>query len=214
MYSPSRPMWLQLPMVTRPTPLARARPATVSVARCAAGCPHPHAPSTRMHASPSDSTWARAAGLTRPVRALATYEGSLITPCESCPARLASTNDAATIEARSTGVPTASRIAWPSRFSSAAWSRMSCSAARLTASATADERHLGRHDGHELDICVQGQAGHIEDRPRYMLDVDPRFRQDRAVWLFRARRKLLRQLGRCVADVDLAARDVELPAVE
>src|SRR5690349_7254613 len=32
-----------------------------------------------------------------------------------------------------------------------------------TGSAAADERHLGRHDGHELNVGIERQVRHIED---------------------------------------------------
>src|SRR2546428_1161920 len=107
----------------------------VSTAGRAAGCPHPRPPSTRAHAPPSECRSARALAITRPSRTEATYDGRRITPWESCPARLASTRDAATIAARSTGVPTASRIDWLRRCRSSARNRSPFSAAWLTASA-------------------------------------------------------------------------------
>src|SRR3954467_9919868 len=35
---------------------------------------------------------------------------------------------------------------------------------RKTTSATADERHRGRHDRHEQHVGLEGQVGHLHDR--------------------------------------------------
>src|SRR5512143_3320829 len=35
-------------------------------------------------------------------------------------------------------------------------------------------RHLGRHDGHELYVCIQRQAGHIDHGAGNMLDIHDR----------------------------------------
>src|SRR5690606_11701469 len=42
---------------------------------------------------------------------------------------------------------------------------------RESASAPPDEGHLGGHDGHELNIGVQRQAGHVHDGTGHMFDV-------------------------------------------
>ena len=42
-------------------------------------------------------------------------------------------------------------------------------------SATADIRHLRRHDGHELNIRLERQAGHIEDPARNVILIEKFF---------------------------------------
>ena len=81
--------------------------------------------------------------------------------------------------------------------------------------AAADERHLRRHHRHELDVGVERQAGHVDDR------VARRARRPSSAPARRCRRPAARpcrhplgHLGRGVADVDLAAGDVVLAAVE
>src|SRR6266571_4630232 len=78
----------------------------------------------------------------------------------------------------------------------------------------ADERHLGGGDRHELDVGVQGQARHVQHRVGDVLSVEGRLRRDRSVGLRYAAADDLGHVRRGVADVDLAARDVEVPAVE
>src|SRR5262245_19725165 len=80
--------------------------------------------------------------------------------------------------------------------------------------AAPDERHLRREDRQELHVRVERQAGHVQHRARDVLDVDARLGREPPVRLGHARGHLLGQLGGGVADVDLAAGDVVLPAVE
>ena len=92
--------------------------------------------------------------------------------------------------------------------------RTSAAAAQPRRSASTDEGHPGGHHGHELDVCVKGQAGHVNDRPSDVLEVDRRLGGDPAVGLQGAPNHLPGHLGPGVADVDLAAGDVVRPAVE
>ena len=78
----------------------------------------------------------------------------------------------------------------------------------------ADERHLRRHHGQEQDVGVQRQARHVDDRPGDVLHVHRRLDGDSPVRLRHAVLHPGRHLGLGVADVDLAAGDVVLPAVQ
>ena len=49
--------------------------------------------------------------------------------------------------------------------------------------ATPDQRHVRRHQCHELDVCIQREAGHIEHGVADVTQVDPRFGQERAIGL-------------------------------
>ena len=77
-----------------------------------------------------------------------------------------------------------------------------------------DERHLCRHHGHEQDVGFERQARHVDDGVRDVLHVHQRFDRDLAVRLQHALRHPLGHFGERVADVDLAAGDVVLAAVE
>ena len=54
---------------------------------------------------------------------------------------------------------------------------------RRAALAAPDERHLRRHDRHELDVGVQRQARHVDDRARDVLHVHARLDHEAAVGL-------------------------------
>ena len=86
---------------------------------------------------------------------------------------------------------------------------------RNSRSAAADERHLGRHDRHEQDVGVQRQAGHV-DAPRRRRARRPSSARPRCAPSACGTPCVMRcrHLGRGVADVDLAAGDVVLAAVE
>src|SRR5258708_32501081 len=45
-------------------------------------------------------------------------------------------------------------------------------------STTADERHLGRHDGHELHVGIERQVTHLQHRPADESHVTQRLRLD------------------------------------
>ena len=77
-----------------------------------------------------------------------------------------------------------------------------------------DIRHLGGHHGHEQHVGVERQAGHVDHGVGDAADVHHRFGGDRAVGLRHADGHRRGHLGQRVADVDLAAGDVEGPAVE
>src|SRR6266567_4756645 len=66
----------------------------------------------------------------------------------------------------------------------------------------------------ERDVGVQGQGGHVQHRVGDVLGVEGRLRRDRSVGLRYAAADDLGHVRRGVADVDLAAGDVEVPAVE
>ena len=87
---------------------------------------------------------------------------------------------------------------------------------RRVRSAAADEGHLGRHDRHELHVGVERQVGHVAARRRPTCSTS--MRGSGAIVPFAWRHALApcaavsRRHG--VADVDLAAGDVVLAAVE
>ena len=82
-------------------------------------------------------------------------------------------------------------------------------------SAAADERHLRRHHRHELDVRVERQRRHVDDGSRHVGDVDRRLGHDVCRPACRTpARHLPGHLGGRVADVDLPAGDVVVPAVE
>src|SRR5947207_9400628 len=76
------------------------------------------------------------------------------------------------------------------------------------------KRHLGGHDCHELNIGVERKIRHINDGVSYMLQVEARLHGNRVVRLNDARGHAFGHLRCGVADVDLAACDVVLTAVE
>src|ERR1700744_6366929 len=90
---------------------------------------------------------------------------------------------------RFTGAAAARRL-WD--CASAAWwlravapSPSSADRRRIT-SAAADPGHLRRHDGDELDACLQREVGHQRDLLADVIDVHPRLDLRRAVRLWHA----------------------------
>src|SRR5215470_7575181 len=79
-------------------------------------------------------------------------------------------------------------------------------------SAAAYERHLARHDGHELHIGFKRKVGHIEDGLAYVFQVETRFGHHRAVRLNDSGSHTFGHLGSGVTDVDLAAGDIVFTA--
>ena len=80
--------------------------------------------------------------------------------------------------------------------------------------AAADEGHLGRNDGHELDIGVERESRHKNDGARNVCGIHRGLDRDRAVRLRNALLHSFRHFGRGVSNVDLTAGDVVLSAVE
>src|SRR5713101_5084175 len=58
-----------------------------------------------------------------------------------------------------------------------------------------DEWHLRRHHGHELDIGIERQAGHVQDCAHHLRDVDSRLDLDVPVRLHHAFDHALRHFG-------------------
>src|SRR6516225_12253040 len=83
-----------------------------------------------------------------------------------------------------------------------------------SSSAAADIGHLGRHHGHELDVRLERQRGHVDDAVGDVADIHTRLGFDPAGRLQPAARCVL-VAGCCgVADVDLAASNIVLASVE
>jgi hypothetical protein len=70
----------------------------------------------------------------------------------------------------------------------------------------ADERNIGSHDGHELDIRVQRKTAHVNNRIRYVLQIHPRFQNHLAIRLQSCGRRFSAHIAG-VANIDLAAGD-------
>src|SRR5438067_13390962 len=85
---------------------------------------------------------------------------------------------------------------------------------RPSMSSPTDERHLRRHHGHELNVGIEGEAGHVHERACHILELDSRLNRDVPVRLRYTVHHTLRHLGGGVADVYLAAGDVVLAAVQ
>jgi len=82
-------------------------------------------------------------------------------------------------------------------------------------STAADERHLRRHDRHELNVGVEWQRCHVDDSTRDVLNIERRLALDRSARLKYARpNRGLCHVGRSVADVDLPAGDIEFASVK
>src|SRR2546427_9383502 len=84
----------------------------------------------------------------------------------------------------------------------------------ISSSSPTNERHLRRHHGHELNVGIEREAGHVHHRARNVLELDSRLDGDVSVRLRHALDHTLRHLGGGVADVYLAARDVVLAAIK
>ena len=101
-----------------------------------------------------------------------------------------------------------------SRSAALGWFGSATSSTIRQLSATADIRHLRRHHGHELDIRLERQAGHIGDPARDIVHVDACLRLDLAAGLQTASCRVFVACGRGIADVDLAAGDVVFASIE
>src|SRR5260370_22809467 len=84
----------------------------------------------------------------------------------------------------------------------------------ISSSSPTDKWHLRRHHGHELDIGIERQAGHVQDCAHYVRDVDSWLDLDVPVRLHDPLDHTLRHFGGRVADVDLATRHVVLSALQ
>src|SRR2546423_892478 len=84
---------------------------------------------------------------------------------------------------------------------------------RATLAAT-DIGHRGGHHGHELDIGLEREVGHIEDGVGYMANVYARLRHDSAVSLWNSGLHALAHFGGGIAYIDLSAGDVVFAAVQ
>lgn len=76
------------------------------------------------------------------------------------------------------------------------------------------ERHLRRHHGHELNVGIEREARHIYDCACHVLDFHSWLDLDIPVRLQDALGHTLRHFGGSVADVDLAASNVVLAAIQ
>ena len=80
--------------------------------------------------------------------------------------------------------------------------------------AAADERHVGCHDGHELDIRFQRQAAHVNNSVCYVLVIHPWFQDQVTIrlqsWLWRPST----HVDAGVANIDLAAGYVVGAAIQ
>src|SRR5215469_7608802 len=75
-------------------------------------------------------------------------------------------------------------------------------------SSPADKRHLGCHDSQKLDVGVERQICHIDDRFRHMAEVEGRFRRNHTAGLWHSLFHSLGQLCPGIADIDLATSDI------
>ena len=80
--------------------------------------------------------------------------------------------------------------------------------------AAPDEWHSCRHDGHELHVGIERQLGHLQHRPGNVFDIHHRFRQALTI---RLRHTFGHGLGHWrsrIADIDLAAGNVIVSAIQ
>src|SRR5438093_13197061 len=85
---------------------------------------------------------------------------------------------------------------------------------RITTLASTDEWHLGRHHGHELNVGLEREAGHVQDSSGHVPELHARLDRDLPVRLRYASHHALRHLGGGVADVDPPAGGLVLRAVQ
>src|SRR5207237_2010097 len=79
---------------------------------------------------------------------------------------------------------------------------------------SADERHLGGHHREELHVHVERKARHIDNRVDDVRDIHERLDGDLAVCLHHTGCEPGGQRRGGIANVDLAAGDIELPSIE
>src|SRR5256712_13814536 len=84
----------------------------------------------------------------------------------------------------------------------------------ISSSSPTNERHLRRHHGHELNVGIEREAGHVQDRACDMLDVNSWLDLDIPVRLQDALDHALCHFGGGIADVYLATGNVVLAAIQ
>src|SRR2546422_11653040 len=84
----------------------------------------------------------------------------------------------------------------------------------ISSSSPTNERHLRRHHGHELNVGIEREAGHVHECARHILELDSRLDSDVPVRLRHTLHDTLRHFGGGVPDVYLATRDVVLAAIQ
>jgi hypothetical protein len=77
-----------------------------------------------------------------------------------------------------------------------------------------DIGHSGGHHGHELDVGLEREVGHVEDRVGYMANVHSWLRQHSAVGLWDSGLHPLAHFRGGIAYIDLSAGDVVFAAVQ
>src|ERR1700736_781505 len=80
-------------------------------------------------------------------------------------------------------------------------------------SSATDERHSGGHHRHELHIGIQRQVGHVEHSLSHVPHIHARLHHHSAVGLRHPLLHTLGHFGGGVANVDLAARDIEVSPI-
>src|SRR5262249_14812963 len=83
-----------------------------------------------------------------------------------------------------------------------------------SSSSPSNERHLRRHHSHKLHIGFERKIGHVNYRVTDVLQIHPRLDSHRSVRLRNTVRHTLGHFSCRVADIDLTACDIVLPAVE
>src|SRR6476660_6706138 len=81
-------------------------------------------------------------------------------------------------------------------------------------SASPYQWHLGRHQRHELYVCLERKIRNVHDGVGDVLEVHARFHHHRPVRLHHAVVHSLRHFRRGISNVDLAARDIVLASVQ
>ena len=76
------------------------------------------------------------------------------------------------------------------------------------------QRHLRRHNSHELNICLERQARHIGDRTRDVVHVDACLRLTLPLACRRPRAVSSLRVVAALPYVDLAAGDVVFTSIE
>ena len=87
-------------------------------------------------------------------------------------------------------------------------------AIRIPPLSSADKRHFGRHNGHELYIGAERQAGHINHRPCNVSHIDNRLNRNGSIGLRNAVFHDAAHGGVGVADIDLSDSDIIFTAVQ
>lgn len=77
-----------------------------------------------------------------------------------------------------------------------------------------DEGHFRGHDGHEQDIGIEWEVGHVQDGLRHMVDVHHGLDRHLPVSLKGALGHARRVVGERIADIDLPTGDIVLASIE